>query len=246
MKESHLFYAPQLSQTLQLPEEEAAHAVRVLRRKEGDDLWITDGAGHFFDCTVSAVGTGRHPQCFVTIENEYAWQQHWVSDIHLAAAPTKNTDRLEWLAEKATEIGFNGLHFLDCANSERRVLKTERVEKIVVSAAKQSHKGHFPQISTLEKFKTFIAKPFEGNKYIAHCYAQTDIDGTTEKPFLYDVVEKGKPSLVLIGPEGDFSVEEVRLAASYGFQSISLGESRLRTETAALVAVQLMNLKQSH
>ena len=224
MKESHLFYAPQLSQTLQLPEEEAAHAVRVLRRKEGDDLWITDGAGHFFDCTVSAVGTGRHPQCFVTIENEYAWQQHWASDIHLAVAPTKNSDRIEWLAEKATEIGFNGLHFLDCANSERRVLKTERVEK----------------------FKTFIAQPFEGNKYIAHCYAQTDIDGTTEKPFLYDVVEKGKPSLVLIGPEGDFSVEEVRLAASHGFQSISLGESRLRTETAALVAVQLMNLKQSH
>lgn len=245
MKESHLFYAPNLADTLQLPEEEAAHAVRVLRRKEGDSLWATDGAGQFFDCTIAAIGSGRHPQCFVTIERQYPWQQHWASAIHLAVAPTKNMDRIEWLAEKATEIGCDAFHFLDCANSERRVVKTERVEKIVVSAAKQSHKGAFPTVEGMEKFKAFVARPFDGDKYIAHCYAQTDIDGTEEKPFLFDVVDKQRPSLVLIGPEGDFSIEEVRLAHSLGFRSISLGESRLRTETAALVAVQLMNLKKS-
>ena len=243
MKEERYFYVPDAASTNELPAEEATHALRVLRLQNGDDMYLMDGRGNFYHAEVSLA---THKKCLYTIKENLPQQKTWRGHIHLAIAPTKNIDRMEWLAEKATEIGFNGLHFLDCANSERRVLKTERVEKIVVSAAKQSHKGRFPQISPLEKFKTFIAKPFEGNKYIAHCYAQTDIDGTTEKPFLYDVVEKGKPSLVLIGPEGDFSVEEVRLAASLGFQSISLGESRLRTETAALVAVQLINLKQSH
>ena len=246
MKESHLFYAPDLAKSLQLPDEEAAHAVRVLRRKEGDFLWVTDGAGTFYDCTITAIGTGRHPQCFVSIEAQYPWEQHWKSNIHLAVAPTKNMDRIEWFTEKATEIGLNGLHFLECCNSERHVLKTERIEKIVVSAAKQSHKGAFPEVSAMEKFKEFISQPFEGDKFIAHCYEQGDINNSDEKPFLFDVVQKECPTPVVIGPEGDFSIDEVRLATSLGYQSISLGKSRLRTETAALVAVQLMNLKKSH
>lgn len=245
MKESHLFYAPDLQKSLRLPDDEAAHAVRVLRRKEGDPIWVTDGRGNFYDCSITAIGSGRTPQCFVAIDRQYAWQPHWNSSIHLAVAPTKNMDRIEWLAEKATEIGFDGLHFLDCANSERRVVKTERIEKIVVSAAKQSHKATFPTITPLEKFKQFITQPFEGDKFIAHCYNQADVDSTSNKPFLFDLIHKDRPSLVLIGPEGDFSIDEVRLATQNGFKSISLGESRLRTETAALVAVQLMNLQKS-
>lgn len=244
MKEQHLFYAPDVTTTHALSEEEATHAVRVLRIKEGDALWLTDGHGHFFEGSASPGGSGKHPECFVTIEKEAEWSRPWPSSIHIGVAPTKNMDRIEWFAEKATEIGLDGIHFIDCANSERRVVKTERIEKIVVSAMKQSHKALKPEVSEMRKFKDFIAQPFEGDKFIAHCYAQTDIDGS-EKLFLFDAVRPDVPTLVLIGPEGDFSVEEVRAAHAAGFRSITLGESRLRTETAALIAVAHTNLKKT-
>lgn len=245
MKELHLFYAPDLEGRNALPEEEAAHAVRVLRMKEGDTLWATDGKGTFYDCMVTATTGGRRPECFVEVERRHAWQRPWKTGIHLAMAPTKNMDRVEWLAEKATEIGMDSLNFLDCEYSERRVLKTDRVERIVVSATKQSHKAIKPTVAPLLAFKHFIDRDFEGDKFIAHCYPQNDIDGSNAKPHLFEVVRPQHPTLVLVGPEGDFSVEEVRLAQTAGFRSITLGESRLRTETAALVAVQLMNLKKS-
>ena len=137
------------------------------------------------------------------------------------------------------------MQWLDCAFSERRALKLDRLERIVVSAMKQSHKAILPAMGEMMKLKHFLEQPFEGDKFIAHCYAQGDIGETEEKPHLFEVVRPDRPTLVLIGPEGDFSVEEVRAAQAAGFRSITLGESRLRTETAALVAVQLMNLKKT-
>lgn len=244
MKELHLFYAPDVKNTHALSEEEATHAVRVLRIKEGDALWLTDGQGRFYEGTASPAGSGKHPECFVTIEKESEWTCPWPSGIHIGVAPTKNMDRIEWFAEKATEIGLDGIHFIDCTNSERRVVKTERIEKIVVSAMKQSHKALKPAVGKMCRFKDFIARPFEGDKFIAHCYNQDDIDGS-EKLFLFDAVRPDVPTLVLIGPEGDFSVEEVRAAHAAGFRSITLGESRLRTETAALMAVAHSNLKKT-
>lgn len=245
MKELHLFYAPDIEISHALSEEESTHAVRVLRMKEGDEVWVTDGHGNFFNGTASPGGSGKHPECFVTIEEKHSWERPWPSAIHLAVAPTKNMDRIEWFAEKATEIGLDGIHFLDCANSERRVIKTERIEKIVISAMKQSHKALKPIVSEMVRFRDFIAQDFEGDKFIAHCYEQSDIDGS-EKLFLFDAVQKETPTLVLIGPEGDFSIDEVRAAHAAGFRSITLGESRLRTETAALTAVAHMNLKKTH
>ena len=144
-------------------------------------------------------------------------------------------DRNEWFAEKATEIGFDELTFLNCRFSERKVIKTERIEKILVSAIKQSLKARLPRLNEMTDFCTFIEKDFNGQKFIAHCY-----EG--EKPLLKDVLTKGEDALVLIGPEGDFSEEEVKKAIEKGFVPISLGKSRLRTETAALVACHTMNM----
>ena len=151
-------------------------------------------------------------------------------------APTKNMDRTEWFAEKATEIGFDELTFLNCRFSERKVIKTERISKILVSAIKQSLKARLPQLNEMTDFNKFITQPFSGQKFIAHCY-----EG--EKQLLKDIVHSGEDALVLIGPEGDFSEEEVRKAEENGFISISLGKSRLRTETAALVACHILNLQ---
>ena len=144
-------------------------------------------------------------------------------------------DRTEWFTEKATEIGFNELTFLNCRFSERKVIKAERIHKILVSAIKQSLKAKLPILNEMIDFNKFIDKPFEGQKFIAHCH-----EG--EKQLLKDVMRPGEDALVLIGPEGDFSAEEVKKAEEKGFIPISLGKSRLRTETAALVACHIINL----
>lgn len=233
MKEYHIFYAPDIEQTHALPEEEAAHAVRVLRMAEGDELLCTDGRGHLYHCIISLA---TRKACCLNINSKEEWQRTWQSDIHLAVAPTKNMDRMEWLAEKATEIGLDALTFLRSANSERTVVKTERIDKILVSAMKQSHKAMKPELTGITPFMEFIARPFEGQRFIAHCY-----EG--EKTHLLDVCSPTLPTQVLIGPEGDFSPAEVEAALAAGFQPISLGESRLRTETAALAATHIMQLR---
>ena len=232
MKEERFFYVPDAATSQELPEEEAQHAVRVLRLKEGDEMMLMDGIGNFHRATVGAVNA-KH--CPYTITETLPQQRPWPGHLHLAIAPTKMMDRMEWLAEKATEIGFDELTFLNCRYSERRVIKLERIEKIVVSAVKQSLKARMPQLHELTDFDKFIRQPFNGQKCIAHCYPG-------EKPLLKDILHPEEDALVLIGPEGDFSEEEVALAIENGFQPISLGASRLRTETAALVAVHLMNL----
>lgn len=246
MKETHIFYAPQVAEGVtELPQEEAGHAVRVLRMKEGDALTLTDGMGHFYDAHIT-LASNKH--CQFAIDN--VWDDHklWKGNIQLAVAPTKNMDRMEWFAEKATEIGVDHITLLNCANSERKVVKTERLEKIVVSAMKQSHKAFKPEVTPMTTFKEFIAQPFEGQKFIAHCYSPEETENASEgihlsgRNFLGDLLTADGNALVLIGPEGDFSIEEVESALNAGFQPISLGESRLRTETAALVAVHLMYL----
>lgn len=248
MKETHLFYSPDIEATGELSAEESAHAVRVLRMREGDALTVTDGRGRFFEGTV-ALASQKH--CGVSVKRVIVPSRYWRDEIHLAVAPTKNMDRMEWLAEKATEIGFDRLSLLGCDNSERRVVKTERLEKIVVSAMKQSHKPWKPEVEGMLDFKQFVARPFDGEKYIAHCHEAAEGNAgemaegmaLSGRNFLGDVMSGKKSALVLIGPEGDFSEAEVGAAVAAGFKPISLGESRLRTETAALVAVHLMNLK---
>ena len=160
----------------------------------------------------------------------------WNGNIHIAVAPTKNMDRIEWFAEKATEIGLDELTFLNCRFSERKVIKTERVERIVVSAMKQSLKYSKPIVGEMADFKKFVSQERAGEKYIAHCY-----DG--EKNLLKDVHVAGCDATVLIGPEGDFSPEEVKMAMEAGYKPVSLGNSRLRTETAALAACHILMLK---
>lgn len=228
----HLFYAPDIELTNELPAEEAAHALRVLRLKAGDELMLTDGKGCFYRAEI-AVADQKH--CLLNILETSPQPVLWNGHLHLALAPTKNMDRMEWLVEKATEIGFDELTFLNCRYSERRVIKLERIEKIVVSAVKQSLKARMPKLNELTDFSKFIRQPFMGQKFIAHCYPG-------DKSLLKDCLHAEEDALVLIGPEGDFSEEEVALAIENGFQPISLGASRLRTETAALVAVHLMNL----
>ncbi|MDO4950240.1 MAG: 16S rRNA (uracil(1498)-N(3))-methyltransferase, partial [Bacteroidales bacterium] len=229
----HLFYTPDIAKSNELPEEEAAHALRVLRLGVGDELTLTDGQGMFFQASITAAANKR---CQVSIQNATTWEKPWNGYIHLAMAPTKNIDRMEWLAEKATEIGLDELTFLDCRYSERRVVKTERIDKILVSAMKQSLKAVKPRLNDMIGFQKFVQMPFEGDKYIAHC-------NEGEKLQLKDIRGIGSKTLVLIGPEGDFSTEEVAFALENGFKPVSLGKSRLRTETAALVATHIINLK---
>ena len=217
----------------ELPEEEAQHCIRVLRLNIGDQITLTDGKGYFYRAEISAATNKR---CMVNILETIYQEPLWNGHLHIAIAPTKNMDRTEWFAEKATEIGFDELTFLNCRFSERKVIKTERISKILVSAIKQSLKARLPQLNEMTDFNKFITQPFKGQKFIAHCY-----EG--EKPLLKDVLRKGEDALVLIGPEGDFSEEEVQKAIENGFTPISLGKSRLRTETAALVACHILNLQ---
>lgn len=228
----HVFYTPDIQTKTELPEEEAQHCIRVLRLTAGDEITLTDGKGNFYRAEISAATNKR---CLVNITETIYQEPLWPCRLHIAMAPTKNMDRNEWFAEKATEIGFDELTFLNCRFSERKVIKTERIEKILVSAIKQSLKARLPVLNEMTDFDKFIARNFRGQKFIAHCY-----EG--EKPLLRDVLQKGEDALVLIGPEGDFSEEEVKKAIEKGFIPISLGKSRLRTETAALVACHTMNL----
>lgn len=228
----HVFYTPDIDTCPELPEEEAGHCLRVLRLGVGDEVVLTDGKGFFYKAVISAA-TGK--RCQVKVVEKIEQEKFWKGHLHLAMAPTKNMDRIEWFAEKATEIGFDELSFLNCRFSERKVIKTERIEKIVVSAMKQSLKARKPIVNEMTDFAKFMQRDFQGQKFIAHCY-----EG--EKPLLKEVLKPGEDALVLIGPEGDFSPEEVQKAEALGFQPISLGKSRLRTETAALVAVHMMNL----
>lgn len=200
--------------------------------KEGDQLTVTDGKGFFFLCTLIQA----HPKhCIVSIDAEVAQPKTWNFSLHIAFAPTKNIDRMEWFAEKATESGIDRFTPLLCRFSERKELKTERLEKIVVSAMKQSQQAVMPVIDEMNPFDLFVENPFTGRKFIAHCHP-------TPKTALAKTYQKGEDALILIGPEGDFSEEEIQKAVSLGFEPVSLGENRLRTETACLVACHTLHV----
>lgn len=228
-----LFYVPDIAGNWELSEEEATHALRVLRLNAGSGLEITDGKGMLYNAKVASVA-GKH--CYIEAVEATLVPKNWQGNIHIAIAPTKNMDRIEWFVEKATEIGLDAVTFLNCRFSERKVVKTDRVERIAVSAMKQSLKYRKPLVGDMVDFKKFIAEERAGAKFIAHCH-------DSERVLLKDVLVTGEDATVLIGPEGDFSPEEVDLAIKAGYRPVSLGSSRLRTETAALVACHTFILK---
>lgn len=227
-----VFYSPHIRHSQQLPEQESQHCVKVLRMKEGDKLTVTDGKGSFHECIL----VHAHPkQCTVSIQNSVEKPKGWGFRLRVAFAPTKQMERNEWFIEKAVEIGIDQLTPILCKYSERKEIKKERFEKIVVSAMKQSQQAVIPVIDELTGFEDLISRPFNGKKYIAHCY-------NIPKEPLVQLYRKGEDALILIGPEGDFSPEEVRKAIAAGFEPVTLGESRLRTETACLTAIHTIHV----
>lgn len=229
----HIFYTPDLSGTTYiLDETESKHCVRVLRLEKGDEITLVDGRGGFFKAEIDDPNPKRCAVKVVNSEQNYGLRNFGV---HVAIAPTKNIERIEWFLEKATEIGINRVTPLLCHHSERKEIKHDRLEKVMVSAMKQSLKAYLPQLDELTKFSAFIKQPFEGQKFIAHCEEQ-------HRELLKNAMTKGGNYLILIGPEGDFSPEEIRMAIEAGFVPVSLGDSRLRTETAGVVACHTFNL----
>lgn len=227
-----LFYAPDIEQNAVLPEEESGHAIRVLRLKEGDEILLTNGKGSFF----RAIIVIAHPKkCVLTVSEQWKQESLWPFHLHIAVAPTKHMDRMEWFVEKATEIGIDAITCLNCRLSERREIKTARLEKILISVMKQSQKALLPDLSGMTAFDDFVKRSFDGRKFIAHCEAG-------EKPLLKHLYHPAENAVILIGPEGDFSLDEIKIAIQQGFEPISLGKSRLRTETAALAACQTIHV----
>jgi len=236
MKETRYFFVPDPEAHNELPSDEAMHAMRVLRLKGGDEMMLMDGRGNYYRAVLTIAATHH---CYYEIKERLPQQRQWKGRMHLCIAPTKNLDRIEWLVEKATEIGVDEISFVNCQFSERRLLKSSRLEKIVIAATKQSHKAWKPILNEMELLKHFLELPRGGRKYIAHCYEEIP------RSYLFDELRKpseAEETTVLIGPEGDFSIEEVEQAMAAGYQSVSLGESRLRTETAGLSAVMMMQL----
>ena len=236
MKETRYFYVPDAANQTELPAEEAMHALRVLRLKGGDEIFLMDGVGNFYRAQVTIAATRN---CYYEILEQLPQERQWQGKVHLAIAPTKMLDRIEWMIEKATEVGVDEVSFLNCQFSERRLMKTTRLDKIAVSAVKQSHKAWKPVLNEMASFKSFIAQPIEGRKYIAHCYEEVP------RSYLFDELRNSsniEDATVLIGPEGDFSIDEVKKAVEAGWKSVHLGKSRLRTETAGLTAVMMMQL----
>lgn len=229
----HIFYTPDLSgTTYTLDEPESKHCVRVLRLEKGDEITLVDGRGGFFKAEIDDPNPKRCTVKVVYSELNYGLRNF---QVQVAIAPTKNIERIEWFLEKTTEIGINRVTPLLCHHSERKEIKHDRLEKVMISAMKQSLKAYLPQLDEMIKFSTFIKQPFDGQKFIAHCEEQ-------HRELLKNAVKTGGNYLILIGPEGDFSPEEIGMALEAGFVPVSLGDSRLRTETAGVVACHTFNL----
>lgn len=224
----HRFYVPDIEIQNALPEEEAQHCLRVLRLQEGDRIEAVDGKGHLFRCRITLADRKR---CELQIEERIDVRPHWGCRITVAIAPTKNADRLEWMAEKATELGVDRIIPLLCRYSERRTLKTDRLRKILVAAMKQSLKATLPLFDELTPVEEVLKTDHDGQKFIAYCDPELP-----RKNFVTEYKKRGD-AIILIGPEGDFSKDEIKAAIGAGFVPVSLGESRLRTETAGLYAV---------
>jgi 16S rRNA (uracil1498-N3)-methyltransferase len=228
-----LFYTPYISGSIhELDEEESRHCIRVLRLNKGDFVQLTDGKGHLFECRIDLPDQKR---CRLRIDKELPGSDSKGWHLHIAIAPTKSPERFEWFLEKATEIGIDEITPLICEHSERRVVKPARYEKLIISAMKQSQRVLLPKLNLPLPFSELIQKKCMGVKYIAYC-------GTGRETELSKVYKKGKDALILIGPEGDFSLKEIEAGKEKGFVPVSLGSSRLRTETAGIVACHTINL----
>lgn len=227
-----LFYCPDIDNSIYtLNEEESKHCIRVLRMHAGDRFQITDGRGNLFEVEI----TDEHPKrCSVRVISTLSNYEAKDFFLHIAVAPTKNISRFEWFLEKATEMGIHEISPIICDHSERKDVKTSRLEKVIIAAIKQSLKAYLPKLNPSLSFSSFIKQDFKGQKFIAYC------DG--DHINLKDQYQLKEDVCILIGPEGDFSPEEVNLALKCGFKTISLGKSRLRTETAAIAACHTINL----
>ncbi len=230
-----LFYAPTFtSPRYTLSEDESKHCIRVLRLTVGSTLHITDGVGNLFCCQVIDANPKR---CEVEVVEHFSEHNRLPYSLVMGVAPTKNTDRYEWFLEKATEIGVAEVIPLLTTHSERKVVKHDRELRVITAAMKQSLKAYHPTLHPLTPFIEVVEMPFEGDKFIAHC------SPSDEKRVLPELLTAGRDVMILIGPEGDFSAEEVAAAKANGFREISLGTQRLRTETAAVVATTMVAIK---
>ena len=227
-----LFYQPDIIKGDHfLDAEESRHCTKVLRKREGDEINIVDGKGGSYKAVIS---DANHRKCSFTIKEAINQEQKNYS-IHIAIAPTKNADRIEWFVEKAIEIGIDTITFIECEHSERGKVNLARLSKKAVSAMKQSLKSFLPDINSLQSFKSFTESVIADQKFIAY------VDYSLPQ-HLKDAVQQKKDYVIVIGPEGDFSKAEIDLAYKNGFKAVSLGKSRLRTETAGLVACHIFNL----
>lgn len=223
-----LFYNPHITDndlTFNFDKEESRHIVKVLRKKTGDQLHITNGKGWLFKAELNLAS---QKQCSATIITK-TFESPKTYQLHLAVAPTKMNDRFEWFLEKATEIGISSITPIICDHSERKVIKEERFEKIIQSAMKQSLQYYLPELKPSITFKDFISQDISGQRFIAHCEA-------TDRKSLKSQLQTQTDCTILIGPEGDFSLKEIELALQQQFKAVTLGETRLRTETAAIAA----------
>ena len=227
-----LFYLENPKDEIILSAEESKHATKVLRKKEGDILNFTDGKGGFYKAKITVADTRK---CRLEIIRSEQKEKQHNYHLHIAIAPTKNMDRFEWFLEKATEIGIDEITPIICHHSERKAIKTERCNRILLSAMKQSLKFHLPKLNEAISLNDFIKQDFEGTKYIAHCEEGNKTELKEKK--------KEKRTLMLIGPEGDFSPTEIEMVLQYQFKAVSLGTSRLRTETAGIIAAHTINIK---
>lgn len=230
-----LFYLDNIdSKIITLSREESRHAVKVLRKKSGDTLNIIDGNGGMY---VASIVNPDERGCSATIIEKIDNYEKLPYNLHIAISPTKNIDRTEWFLEKATEIGIGEFSMLLTEHSERKKINDERLDKVIISAMKQSIKAYKPKLNPLISFKDFISQDFGSCEcYIAHC------SNNFSRTHLKDAISKGRDIVVMIGPEGDFSDKEIKLALERGFKSISLGTSRLRTETAAIFATSIVSI----
>ena len=230
-----LFYNSEIKSgdtTFTFDKEESKHIIKVLRKQEGHKIHITNGLGYLF---ISEIILGLEKKCEVKIIDEQFFKPSNFYT-HIAVAPTKMHDRMEWFLEKATEIGIHEITPIICEHSERKIYKIDRAEKIIQSATKQSNQYYLPKINEAMTLSEFIKKNHDGQKFIAHCEE-------TDKNSFAKEIEKDKPVTILIGPEGDFSTKEIKLALENNFIPVTLGNTRLRTETAALVACHTIVLK---
>nr|WP_314897771.1 16S rRNA (uracil(1498)-N(3))-methyltransferase [uncultured Flavobacterium sp.] len=223
-----LFYNPNINETTEnfsFDKEESKHIIKVLRKKDSDILYVTNGLGYLFKTEITLASDNKCTVKIISFEKSAPSKFH----LHLAVAPTKMNDRFEWFLEKATEIGIHEITPIICDRSERKVINNERFDKIILAAMKQSNELFLPKLNEAISFKEFVKQKQEGLNFIAHCEE-------TNKKTLKSVLKPSKNITLLIGPEGDFTEKEIELALENNYVPVSLGNTRLRTETAAIVA----------